>query len=409
MGPEKPHLKFRDLLRLSVRTFRVKPIRAILTILGMSIGIGVVMFLVSLGYGLQFILIGNLVTTQDSIVTMEASYASETGLALHPDDIRGLETLPNVAEVAPIADFYGDLSLAGATSSANQAVVDVQVVPPSYFRLSGTSVNAGTTFSSTTQGIVVTSQALALQNLATSSASLGQKFNIQVTYEDSQTGVSTQTASVGSLPIIGIILDDTRAPTVILPPDAVKTPPPFYTSALVKAQDLQYVETVRDALISKGLTVSARIDLVNQARQITNVITIILGVFGVTALIVSAIGMFNTMIVSFMERTYEVGVLKSIGATDSDVRNLFLMESAIMGLAGGGGGILLGVGGGQLMNFILNVVAQHLGGKAFTLFITPVWFAGMTLGFSIVIGLTSGFVPARRASLLSPKEAFLRK
>lgn len=409
MGPEKPHLKFRDLLRLSVRTFRVKPIRAILTILGMSIGIGVVMFLVSLGYGLQYILIGNLVTTQDSIVTMEASYASETGLALHPDDIQALRALPNVAEVAPVADFYGDLSLAGATSSANQAVVDVQVVPPSYFRLSGTSVNAGTTFSSTTQGIVVTSQALALQNLATSSASLGKQFNIQLTYEDTQTGASTLTESTGSLPIVGIILDDTRAPTVILPPDAVKTPPPFYTSALVKAQDLQFVEPVRDALISKGLTVSARIDLVNQARQITNVITMILGVFGVTALIVSAIGMFNTMIVSFMERTYEVGVLKSIGATDSDVRNLFLMESAIMGLAGGGGGILLGVGGGQLMNFILNIVAQHLGGKAFTLFITPVWFAGMTLGFSIVIGLTSGFVPARRASLLSPKEAFLRK
>jgi ABC-type antimicrobial peptide transport system permease subunit len=157
------------------------------------------------------------------------------------------------------------------------------------------------------------------------------------------------------------------------------------------------------------LIISARIDLVNQAQKILNIITIVLGVFGVAALTVSAVGMFNTMIVSFLERTYEVGVMKSLGAMDSDVRNLFLMESAIMGLAGGVSGILLGVAGGQLFNFGLNILAHRLGGESIKLFYTPTWFIVLVLVSSTFIGLFAGFWPARRASGLSPKEAFLRK
>ena len=124
---------------------------------------------------------------------------------------------------------------------------------------------------------------------------------------------------------------------------------------------------------------------------------------------VSAIGMFNTMIVSFMERTYEVGVMKSIGATDSDIRNLFLMESLIMGTAGGGVGILLGIAAGQAVNLVLNILAKRFGSEPFNLFITPIWFILLILLTSAMIGVISGFLPSRRASHLSPKEAFLRK
>src|SRR5574343_1205734 len=68
-----------DLLKLSLRVFRTKPARTILTTLGMSVGIGTVVFLVSLGYGLQYILIGNLITSEDSLMTLEAAYPSESG------------------------------------------------------------------------------------------------------------------------------------------------------------------------------------------------------------------------------------------------------------------------------------------------------------------------------------------
>src|ERR1700722_5764878 len=134
------HLSLREMFRLALRNFRVKPVRSILTILGMSIGFGVVLFLVSLGYGLQYILIGNLVTTQDSLVTMQASYPSETNLSFYPKDVASLATLPNVIEVSPIGQFSGEITRAGSSSPA---LISMDVILPSYFRLTGTGVTVG--------------------------------------------------------------------------------------------------------------------------------------------------------------------------------------------------------------------------------------------------------------------------
>lgn len=136
--------------------------------------------------------------------------------------------------------------------------------------------------------------------------------------------------------------------------------------------------------------------------------TIVLSTFGVTALVVSAIGMFNTMIIGFMERIHEVGIIKALGATDKDIKRLFLMESLVLGFTGGLGGIILGMGTSALANFGLNTLALRFGGKPFTLFVTPLWFLGFILIVSAIIGLCSGYMPARRATKLSPREAFFK-
>lgn len=406
MPGEKHHLLFGEMFRLSIRNFRVKPVRAVLTVLGMSVGFGVVLFLVSLGYGLQYILIGNLVTTKDSLVTMQASYPSEANLNISTADLDRFGQLPSVVEISPVALFSGEVMKEGSNAPA---LVNMQIVEPAYFRLTGSGVDMGKLFSTSSPGLIVTSQTLALMGLPTTTESLNTKLTIIVQYEDALQGTSTESRSLQAIPIVGIVSDDTQPPLITLYPEELTSPPPFYQSTLVKADSVETVEKVRNELIEKGLVVSARVDLVNQARQITNIITIVLGVFGITALIVSAIGMFNTMIVSFMERTYEVGVLKSIGATDGDVRNLFLLESAIMGFMGGAGGVSIGYVAGQLINFGLNILSKNAGGKGFQLFVTPIWFVGLTVGLSVLIGLASGFWPAYRASRLSPKEAFLRK
>src|SRR3990167_5889233 len=111
--PQQSKLKFGELFRLSLRTFRVKPVRAVFTIAGMSVGIGAVIFLVSLGYGLQYILIGKLVTTEDSLITMEVSYPSETNLAITKEEIYNIRTIPEVAEVGPIYEFPGEINREG--------------------------------------------------------------------------------------------------------------------------------------------------------------------------------------------------------------------------------------------------------------------------------------------------------
>lgn len=398
-------LQFRELFRLSLRTFKVKPIRAILTVAGMAAGIGAVLFLVSLGYGLQYILIGKLVTTEDSLITMEISYPSESDLVIKNEQLDELRKLPDIAEVSPVSEFPGEIK----QEKGNGLLVDTRIVEEGYFRLSGMIPDIGEKISSASRGLVVSEQALVVSNLKVDKTTIGKPLSLKVFYQDNSGAVGEEASSTEALLIRGIIADETLPPLAIILPTSLSKAPPFFRKALVKAKDVDTLEKARDTLINKGFLVSARIDLVNQARKIMNAITIVLGVFGVTALIVSAIGMFNTMIVGFLERIYEVGILKSIGATDKDVRNLFLMESMMMGLFGGLGGVILGFVGGKILNALISFIAVKLGGKAFQLFITPTWFIFLVLGLSIVIGLLSGFWPARRAAKLSPKEAFVKR
>lgn len=128
---------------------------------------------------------------------------------------------------------------------------------------------------------------------------------------------------------------------------------------------------------------------------------------GIVSLVISAIGIMNTMVMSIYERTKEIGVMKVIGATVKDIRRLFLLEASMIGAIGG----VFGLGVSALTSFVLN------GLEGFELFnTTPAWMPAQTVGyisfiplwlyalgfvFSIAVGLASGFFPARRATRIS--------
>ena len=397
-------LQFNELIVLSFRSFRTKPQRAFLTIMGMSIGIATVLLLVSLGYGLQYILIGKLMTTEDSLITMEITYPTESNTVIKKSVIDNLKTYPDVADVSPVAEFPGEIG----TKDTSGLLVTTRIVEPSYFRLAGLLPNVGTVLGED-QGVVVSSQTLVALGLPPDQTLLNNVFNLKVFFQAEDLSLAEEAMSSPPVKLKGIITDETMEPTAIIYSNLLSQEPPYYRKALVKAKNVDVLETLRDKLIGDGFLVSARIDLVTQARKITNIITIVLGVFGITALIVSAIGMFNTMLVGFLERIYEVGILKSIGATDSDVRNLFLVEASFMGFLGGVGGVIIGFGVGKLFNFLLSFVATRFGGESFDLFATPFWFVLLIMAFSIVIGFVSGWWPAHRAAGLSPKEAFTKR
>lgn len=398
------HLRLRDLFGLSLRVFRVRPLRTILTILGISLGIGTVLFLVSLGYGLQYILIGKLAATEDSLVSLEAFYPSESNLNITSENIKDIASLPEVAEVSPVAEFTGEVK-----SDSISGFLLVRIVNPNYFRLSGLASDIGSAFVEEERAALASNQALKLLNLKEDVSSLWQKINVKAFYQEE----SSPEIGIAEVPfplyIKGIISDEFQPPFIVIPVSAVIDKPPFYQKIFVKAKDIDSVEILRDKLIEKGFLISARIDLVNQAKKIMTIITSVLGVFGVTALVVSAIGMFNTMVIGFLERIFEVGIMKSIGATVGDIRNLFLMESLIMGLLGGIGGILTGVLAGESFNLGLNFLAKYLGGKSVDIFIYPIRFIIFIVALSGLVGILSGFWPAKRAAQLSPKQAFLRK
>lgn len=397
------HLKFADLFRLSLRVFRERALRTFLTILGISLGIGTVLFLVSLGSGLQYILIGKLASTEDSLITLEAFYPSESNLTISQSTIDEIIKLPDTAEVSPVAELSGEVRLSTLSG------ILIKVVKPNYFRLSGVNPDIGAPFTEQENAILISNTALKLFGLGENESVLGQTLSVKIMYENQSDGSFRVVEIPTPLPIKGVLVDEFSPPFIMVPFDTLPERPPFFHRLLIKTQNIDRVEALRDQLIEKGFLISARIDLVNQAKKILNIITVVLGVFGVTALIVSAIGMFNTMIIGFMERIFEVGIMKSLGATIQDIRNLFFMESLMMGLLGGVGGVVVGVGAGELFNFGLNILANQLGGKSLDLFIYPPEFIIFILVVSGLVGLSSGFLPARRAAKLSPKEAFIRK
>ncbi len=393
-----------DLIKLALRVFRTKPTRTFLTILGMSVGISTVVILVSLGYGLQYIMIGKLITGEDSLMTLEASYPSESGKSINLAKIEEVKTDEDVGNVSPIAEFSGELSIEGG---APGLIPITRIIHPSYFRLAGMNPDIGDAFSDEAPGVILSAQALRLLGLPSDESVIGKEVTGKVYYTKSD-GTAEEVA-VSKLQVIGIITDPNESPISFIPYSAVAKEPTEFNSMLIKAKNIDLVETLRDKLEKEGFLISAKLDLVNQAKKISNAITTVLLVFGGAALIVSAIGMFNTMIVGFLERTYEVGVMKSLGATDTDVQNMFLMEALLIGFLGGVAGLAIGMGAGGFVNFVMSTLSQNLGSDALKLFITPTWFAVTVLVLSALIGILSGYLPARNASKLSPREAFVRK
>jgi len=127
--------------------------------------------------------------------------------------------------------------------------------------------------------------------------------------------------------------------------------------------------------------------------QVLDFVTITLGLVASISLLVGGIGVANTMSMSVLERTKEIGTLKAIGASDSAVLRLFLLESALIGITGG----LIGLFIGAFVAFIINL----FGFKA----MVSLELAVGAVFFSALIGIIAGYLPARRAASMPPIEA----
>ena len=182
-----------------------------------------------------------------------------------------------------------------------------------------------------------------------------------------------------------------------------------YSKIKVKVSSDDKLNFVRSAIVDKGFTVSALSDVIEQANQIFKVVQIVLASFGIVALIVSAIGMFNTMTIALLERTQEIGIMKALGATSADIWKMFLAESVVIGFLGGLSGLFIGLAGGELFNYGLNVLAGAMGGEKIDMFYTPAWFILLIIVFSTLVGLLTGFYPARRAAKINALEALRYK
>jgi len=187
-----------------------------------------------------------------------------------------------------------------------------------------------------------------------------------------------------------------------------------FTSIMVKVADPSLVDKVTADIEQKlmasrhvnprtrDFTVTAFATIQQQISSVVQTISLFLAGIAAVSLLVGAVGIANTMFMSVMERTRQIGLLKALGATDNEVMKLFLIESGLFGFVGGIIGIIFGI----LVSVIISSIGLRLMGPGGTMtaVVTPqlIIFA---LVFSVFMGVISGVMPARTAARMNPVDA----
>lgn len=177
-----------------------------------------------------------------------------------------------------------------------------------------------------------------------------------------------------------------------------------YDSAKVKVDDLNHVDQVSTIIRDMGLQTYSNAEYLESMKKQSAMIQAVLGGIGAISLLVAAIGIANTMMMSIYERTREIGVIKVLGCDMKNIKQMFLMEAGFIGLLGGVIGNIFSF----LISFVINRVAAGMGGEmgvTAEISYIPFWLVLISLGFATLVGMAAGYFPALRAMRLSPLAA----
>jgi len=178
-----------------------------------------------------------------------------------------------------------------------------------------------------------------------------------------------------------------------------------YGSVYVRVQKMRDVESVAASIRAMGFGTFSIMDQLKEIRQGFLILDSLLGAVGVIALFVAALGIINTMVMSILERTREIGVMKAIGGSEAEIRAIFFIEAGVIGFLGG----IFGLGLGWIVTRIANVVGNHLlsaqGVPHVRFFHFPPWLLLGALAFSVCVSLLAGLYPASRAARVDPVKA----
>lgn len=183
-----------------------------------------------------------------------------------------------------------------------------------------------------------------------------------------------------------------------------------YDQAKVYVENTEKVKDVAKALKDKGYMTFSLVDMLEEVKQMSNIVQAVLGGIGAVSLLVAALGITNTMIMSIYERTKEIGIMKVIGANIKDIRRLFLIEAASIGFFGGLIGLLISYGLSAIANLLLTdlfMQGMYMDPEAGItgISIIPWYLALGTLSFATFVGILAGYLPANRAMKLSALES----
>jgi len=397
-----------SVLKIAIRALARNKARSALTMLGIVIGVAAVIAMVSLGQGAQQQVQEQIASMGTNMLIVSAGSQNSGGLrtgagtstTLTPEDIQAiLRDDPAVRNASPsigvnvtlvfgnqnwttraegVSTQYPEIRNRGVSSG--EFFTDADVTAAARVAVIGQTV-ASQLF----PGIDPIGQSLRVRNLAFRVIGvLEAKGQTQWGQDQDDTLLIPYTTAMKKL------LSTTYIPTIYISAGS---------SEATKAAEQEVGDTLRARHnIRPGqpddFTVRNLTDVANTAEATSRVMTLLLGGIAAVSLLVGGIGIMNIMLVSVTERTREIGIRMAVGARTMHVQYQFLIESLVLGFAGGLGGILLGL-------FVSLVLSAGFGWPQR---VSPLAVAGSAL-FSMAIGVFFGYYPAKKGANLDPIEA----
>ena len=443
-------MKPRDLTDLALRNLREAILRNALTTLGVAVGVASLVAMLSLGVGLQQLASKRLsqsglfdtifVTPQNSFRGMgrpqREAVSDKPPRPLDEDARKELEKLPNVIEVYPQIRFFTEVRY------NNKPFGTVVAGMPESSRNSGAFDGMQGNFFSSSNANEAILQIEFAKDLSDKPSSLvGQQLTLR--YAERQTipspSADASTDAMGGfsvvakelqLKIIGIVETEPAAgyggygnARLLMPLQTASTlraaqvndlrdivrgnteNKATYASLSVRAKSPSQVEKLEASIKEMRFNAFSLLDASKSLQTFFRVFDSLLGIFGSLALAVATLGIVNTLVMAILERRREIGVLKALGAADTDVQQLFFVEAGVMGFLGGILGVGLGWLLGRAITFGTNVYLKRQSLNPIDLSYVPWWLMIGGLIFAVIVSLIAGLYPASRAAKLNPIDA----
>ena len=445
-------MKFRDAVEFSLAALRKRRLRTLLTASGVMIGIGALVSMISFGKGMQrnvteAFKASDLFTTlmvmpggpdvplQDpDMPGRTASSAGRRAAVLDDAAVAEIARIPGVRLAYPDVNFPAMVSL-----GEKEEFRLVQVVPAATAASGALRIGWGKAYASDDEEGVVISQSLLRRlgkgdpaeavgktlRITSVSIDLGKLASIDLAAFFSGQGFPVATENY-DFPIVGVTsvsaFGGGPSPVqneVLIPPGParrIKRLPMTsiwdlfrmrdgqlgYSTVSVKLESLRVLERVKSRIGDMGYTTFALADQFEQVTKGFYFMDMVLAAVGMIAIVVAALGIVNTMVMSIFERFREIGIMKAVGAGDGDIKRIFFFESGTIGLLGGAAGCVLGWAVSLLINRVVNYYLARQGMPYIDYFAFPFWLFLGAMGFSLLVSLVSGIYPARRAARVDP-------
>ncbi len=395
-------MQLADALSLSTRAVTAQRLRSFLTLLGIAVGIASVILLTSIGEGIHRYVLGEFTQFGTNVITA-APGKTKTGGApsglpssarpLSLEDARSLVRLPHVVAVTP--NVRGNAEVEGNGRTRRTLIYGVNAASQVVFR---STVRSGQFLpdedAGSARAFVVLGSKLK-EELFGSENPLGQRLRIG--------GLHFRIIGVMAPKgqFLGIDLDD----TAFIPPGRAQE---LFNREGCDEINIAAAEGVPSSVVAahirrqlierhgrEDFTLVTQEEMLKTLSNILNVLTMAVGALGGISLLVGGVGIVTIMTIAVTERTGEIGLLVSLGATRRTILGLFLGEAVALSALGGLFGLVLGIGLAQLIHLLVPALPVH----------TPLSFVLLAEGIAIVIGLAAGVLPARNAARLDPVEA----